>query len=101
MKKEAPSHWTAGPLRWKVVAAVAVVLQRLLLLKILLLLLSGEVRTAKVDLVGGQRKRHCRFSKVSGGSDNQDHAWEGGREFSEWLISRSLYTAHFKLRNSD
>ena len=53
-------------------------LQSLLLLKILLLLLSSEVRAAKVDLTGGQRERHCRFSKVSVGSDNQDHAWEEG-----------------------
>lgn len=47
------------------------------MLKILLLLLSSEVRTAKVDLTGGQRERHDRFFKSGGGRNNKNDAWEG------------------------
>lgn len=42
------------------------------------------------------------LERVAGATaNNQDHAWEGGREFSEWLIWRFFYIAHFKLRSSD
>ena len=34
-------------------------------------------------------------------TNNQDLAWEGRREFSEWLIWRSFYKVHFRLRSSD